>query len=71
MLNSTAPSTKEGIEKYLGSGMVKGLGPIDAKKLVASRGSTAIEPDQFKRFIVSGLFFSCGMGMFEGRNLWV
>jgi exodeoxyribonuclease V alpha subunit len=28
MLNSTAPTTKEGIEKYLGSGMVKGIGPI-------------------------------------------
>jgi exodeoxyribonuclease V alpha subunit len=25
MLNSIAPTTKEGIEKYLGSGMVKGL----------------------------------------------
>src|ERR1019366_3998852 len=27
MLNSTAPTTKGGIEKYLGSGMVKGIGP--------------------------------------------
>jgi hypothetical protein len=27
MLNSTAPTTKEGIEKYLGSGMVKGIEP--------------------------------------------
>ena len=34
MLTSTAPTTKEGIEKYLGSGMVKGIGPIYAKKLV-------------------------------------
>ncbi len=34
MLSSTAPTTKEGIEKYLGSGMVKGIGPIYAKKLV-------------------------------------
>ena len=38
MLNSTAPTTKEGIEKYLGSGMVKGIGPINAKKLVATFG---------------------------------
>jgi exodeoxyribonuclease V alpha subunit len=37
-LNSTAPTTKEGIEKYLGSGMVKGIGPIYAKKLVAKFG---------------------------------
>ena len=35
MLTSTAPTTKEGIEKYLGSGMVKGIGPVYAKKLVA------------------------------------
>jgi exodeoxyribonuclease V alpha subunit len=38
MLNSTAPTTKEGIEKYLGSGMVKGIGPIYAKKLVDKFG---------------------------------
>ena len=35
LINSTAPTTKEGIEKYLGSGMVKGIGPIYAGKLVA------------------------------------
>src|SRR3546814_18604092 len=34
----TAPTTKEGIEKYLGSGMIKGIGPIYAKKLVKSFG---------------------------------
>jgi 5'-3' exonuclease len=38
LLNSTAPTTKEGIEKYLGSGMVKGIGPVCAKKLVAKFG---------------------------------
>jgi exodeoxyribonuclease V alpha subunit len=38
LLNSTAPTTKEGIEKYLGSGMVKGIGPIYARKLVAKFG---------------------------------
>src|ERR1039458_161443 len=38
MLASTAPTTKEGIEKYLGSGMVRGIGPIYAKKLVESFG---------------------------------
>ncbi len=35
LLNSTAPTTKAGIEKYLGSGMVKGIGPIYAAKMVA------------------------------------
>jgi hypothetical protein len=28
MLNSTAPTTREGIEKYLGSRMVKGIGAV-------------------------------------------
>jgi exodeoxyribonuclease V alpha subunit len=43
MLNSTATTTKEGIEKYLGSGMVKGIGPIYAKKLVATFGENIFD----------------------------
>ena len=43
MLNSTAPTTREGIEKYLGSGMVKGIGPIYAKKLVDKFGETIFD----------------------------
>ena len=43
LLNSTAPTTKEGIERYLGSGMVKGIGPIYAKKLVAKFGEQIFE----------------------------
>jgi len=42
-LNSTAPTTKEGIEKYLGSGMVKGIGPVYAKKLVDKYGEEIFE----------------------------
>jgi exodeoxyribonuclease V alpha subunit len=34
LLKATAPTTIEGIEKYLGSGMIRGIGPIYAKKLV-------------------------------------
>src|SRR5947208_3140201 len=37
-LNSAPPTTREGIEKYLGSGMVKGIGPVYAKRLVAAFG---------------------------------
>src|SRR5258706_6328964 len=33
-LRVVPPSTLEGIEKYLGSGMVKGIGPHFARKLV-------------------------------------
>ncbi len=43
LLKSSAPTTKEGIEKYLGSGMVKGIGPIYAKKLVEKFGEKIFE----------------------------
>ena len=35
-LRSSPPTTSEGIEKYLGSGMIRGIGPIYASKLVAT-----------------------------------
>ena len=38
LARTAAPTTREGIEKYLGSGMVKGIGPVYAKKLVAKFG---------------------------------
>ncbi len=34
LLSLITPSTLEGIEKYLGSGLIKGIGPVYAKKLV-------------------------------------
>jgi exodeoxyribonuclease V alpha subunit len=37
------PSTLEGIEKYLGSGMVKGIGPHFAKKLVKAFGERVFD----------------------------
>lgn len=37
-LKIVPPTTLEGIEKYLGSGMVKGIGPHFAKKLVKAFG---------------------------------
>ena len=38
LLRTAAPTTKEGIEKYLGGGMVKGIGPVNARKLVHKFG---------------------------------
>jgi exodeoxyribonuclease V alpha subunit len=38
LLKSAAPTTKEGIQRYLGGGMVKGIGPIYARKLVHKFG---------------------------------
>ena len=37
-LQASQPTSREGIEKYLGSGMIKGIGPVLAKKLVTKFG---------------------------------
>jgi exodeoxyribonuclease V alpha subunit len=42
-LKIVPPTTLEGIEKYLGSGMVKGIGPHFAKKLVKAFGSEVFD----------------------------
>lgn len=42
-LSTTVPTTLEGLEKYLGSGMIKGMGPVYAKKLVAAFGAEVFE----------------------------
>ncbi|MBC1260753.1 ATP-dependent RecD-like DNA helicase [Synechococcus sp. BSF8S] len=42
-LRASAPTTAEGIEKYLGSGMIRGIGPIYASKLVAVFGEEVFE----------------------------
>jgi exodeoxyribonuclease V alpha subunit len=42
-LKASAPTTAEGIEKYLGSGMIRGIGPIYAGKLVGAFGAAVFE----------------------------
>ena len=42
-IKATPPTTREGMEKYLGSGMIKGIGPVYAKKLVSHFGESIIE----------------------------
>ena len=42
-LRTTHPATPEGIEKYLGSGLVKGIGPTFAARLVAAFGTNVFE----------------------------
>lgn len=42
-LKIVPPSTIEGIEKYLASGMIKGIGPFFAKKLVRAFGEKVFE----------------------------
>lgn len=41
-LRTSAPSTAEGIEKYLGSGLVRGIGPHYAKKIVQVFGERTL-----------------------------
>jgi exodeoxyribonuclease V alpha subunit len=41
-LKTVPPTTAEGIERYLGSGLVKGIGPILAKKLVGRFGADVL-----------------------------
>ncbi len=47
-LRVVPPSTLEGIEKYLGSGMVKGIGPHFARKLVKAFGEEVFEVIEHK-----------------------
>jgi exodeoxyribonuclease V alpha subunit len=42
-LKATAPTTVEGVEKYLGSGMIRGIGTVYAKKLVRAFGKVVFE----------------------------
>ena len=39
-MRTSAPTSIEGIEKYLGSGMIRGIGPVYAKKMVKAFGAT-------------------------------
>jgi exodeoxyribonuclease V alpha subunit len=53
-LKTIHPSTIEGIEKYLGSGMVKGIGPHFAKKLVEAFAENVFDtienhPEQLRK----------------------
>ena len=42
-LKVSAPSSLEGIEKYLGSGMIRGIGPIYAKRMVGLFGKDVFD----------------------------
>lgn len=42
-IETTAPNSRAGIEKYLGSGLIEGIGPVYAKKLVEKFGEEVFE----------------------------
>jgi len=52
-LKTAAPTSAEGIEKYLASGMIRGIGPVYAKKLLRAFGDKVFdvieaEPDRLR-----------------------
>jgi exodeoxyribonuclease V alpha subunit len=52
-LRTSAPSSVEGIERYLASGMVRGIGPVYARKMVRAFGEKVFdiieaEPDRLR-----------------------
>src|SRR6266542_1639632 len=52
-LKTSAPTSIEGIEKYLASGMIRGIGPVYAKKLLRAFGDKVFdviegEPDRLR-----------------------
>ena len=42
-LKTSAPSSLDGIEKYLGSGMIRGIGPVYAKRMVKQFGKDVFD----------------------------
>ncbi len=65
-LKTTPPTTAEGIEKYLGSGMVRGIGPKLAERIVAAFGEATFEiieasPEKLRDV--------CGIGEFRAGKI--
>jgi exodeoxyribonuclease V alpha subunit len=53
-MRSSAPTSIDGIEKYLSSGMIRGIGPVYAKKMVKAFGEKVfevieVEPDRLRQ----------------------
>jgi exodeoxyribonuclease V alpha subunit len=42
-LKTSAPTSAEGIQKYLASGMIRGIGPVYAKKLLRAFGDNVFD----------------------------
>jgi exodeoxyribonuclease V alpha subunit len=59
-IRTSAPTSIDGIEKYLGSGMIRGIGPIYAKKMVKAFGEKVfdiieVEPQRLREVTGIGL----------------
>jgi len=62
LLKSTPPTSLEGIERYLASGLIKGIGPVYAKKLIS-----AFSDDVFNIIENEPLKLKSIAGIGEGR----
>jgi len=65
-MRSSAPTSVDGIEKYLGSGMIRGIGPVYAKKMVKAFGEKVFdiieaEPDRLREVT--------GIGVVRARRI--
>ena len=70
-MRTSAPTTTEGIEKYLGSGMIRGIGPVYAKKLVRAFSEAVFDiieqqPDRLRE--VTGIGSNRGAALLAGEN---
>ena len=55
-LKTSEPSSIEGIEKYLASGMIRGIGPVYAKRVVATNVTHRIDRKLVKTDIAAAGF---------------
>jgi exodeoxyribonuclease V alpha subunit len=65
-LKSLPPDTLEGIEKYLGSGLIKGIGAHFAKRLVSAFGDKVFEVIENKPDLLSTVE---GIGKIRAQNI--
>jgi exodeoxyribonuclease V alpha subunit len=61
-MRTSTPTSVDGIEKYLGSGMIRGIGPVYAKKMIKAFGEKVFdiikaEPDRLRE--VTGTRCAC------------
>lgn len=65
-LKSMPPNTLEGMEKYLGSGLIKGIGPHFAKRLVTAFGEEVFEVIEHRAHL---LFTVEGIGKIRSATI--
>ena len=75
-LRTSPPTSADGIEKYLSSGMIRGVGPVYAKKLVRAFGEKVFDIIEFEPRPAAGgrrhrpgarRQHSCRLGRTKGR----